>query len=63
MNGLRGCYDVISDRRLAIRTAVLFSRPGDVVLLAGKGHEDYQILGHEKRHFDDREEAVLAASA
>ena len=34
----------------------------DLILIAGKGHEDYQIVGGKKRHFDDREEAVLAAS-
>ena len=35
------------------------ARPGDVILLAGKGHETYQIVGHEKRHLDERE--VVAA--
>jgi UDP-N-acetylmuramoyl-L-alanyl-D-glutamate--2,6-diaminopimelate ligase len=48
---------VICDRALAIRTAILEAEPGDGVLLAGKGHEDYQILGTEKIHFDDREQA------
>ncbi|MDK2412628.1 UDP-N-acetylmuramoyl-L-alanyl-D-glutamate--2,6-diaminopimelate ligase [Aphanizomenon sp. PH219] len=48
---------VISDRSTAIRTAILQAQPGDGVLLAGKGHEDYQILGTEKIHFDDREQA------
>ena len=43
-----------------IRTAILAARPGDIVLLAGKGHEDYQIVGTEKFHFDDREEAARA---
>ena len=37
--------------------ALRLSRPGDVVLIAGKGHEDYQILGEKKIHFDDREVA------
>ena len=50
-------YVVELDRARAIELAVLAARPGDVVLLAGKGHEDYQIVGAEKRHFDDREEA------
>jgi UDP-N-acetylmuramoyl-L-alanyl-D-glutamate--2,6-diaminopimelate ligase len=48
---------VISDRAKAIRTAILQAQPGDGILLAGKGHEDYQILGTEKIHFDDREHA------
>jgi UDP-N-acetylmuramoyl-L-alanyl-D-glutamate--2,6-diaminopimelate ligase len=50
----------IEARHEAIRAAILAARPGDIVLLAGKGHEDYQILGTEKIHFDDREEAAEA---
>ena len=37
--------------------------PGDVLLIAGKGHEDYQIIGREKHHLDDREEALKALEA
>ncbi|HIK24246.1 MAG TPA: UDP-N-acetylmuramoyl-L-alanyl-D-glutamate--2,6-diaminopimelate ligase [Thermosynechococcus sp. M3746_W2019_013] len=48
---------VESDRRQAILQAILSAAPGDGVIIAGKGHEDYQILGTEKVHFDDREEA------
>ncbi len=48
---------VICDRAQAIKTAILEAQPGDGVLIAGKGHEDYQILGTEKVHFDDREQA------
>ncbi len=45
----------IIDRREAIRTACLMAQPGDVVLVAGKGHEDYQIIQGVKHHFDDHE--------
>ena len=45
----------ISDRREAIRTAVMLAQPGDVILVAGKGHEDYQIIQGVKHHFDDHE--------
>jgi UDP-N-acetylmuramoyl-L-alanyl-D-glutamate--2,6-diaminopimelate ligase len=44
----------LSDRREAIRTALIEGRPDDLVLLAGKGHETYQIVGTEKRPFDER---------
>jgi UDP-N-acetylmuramoyl-L-alanyl-D-glutamate--2,6-diaminopimelate ligase len=50
----------ITDRRQAIRTAVAIARSGDVILIAGKGHEDYQIIGDVKRHFDDCEEVRSA---
>jgi UDP-N-acetylmuramoyl-L-alanyl-D-glutamate--2,6-diaminopimelate ligase len=49
-------YLRISDRREAIRTATMLAKAGDIILIAGKGHEDYQIIGTEKHHFDDREE-------
>lgn len=51
-----GCeYLIVSDRRDAIFRAIAGARTNDVVLIAGKGHETYQIIGHEKYHFDDRE--------
>ena len=56
-NSRRTGYLVEEDRRKAIRAAIDAAAPGDLVLIAGKGHEDYQILGLEKIHFDDREVA------
>ena len=53
-------YLRITDRREAIRTASMLAKPGDIILIAGKGHEDYQIIGTEKHHFDDREEIRAA---
>ena len=45
----------ITDRRQAIRTAIRLAQAGDVILIAGKGHEDYQIIGKEKFPFDEKE--------
>ncbi len=53
----------IVDRREAIKTACALAQPGDVVLVAGKGHEDYQIIQGQKFHFDDREELKNAFEA
>jgi len=53
-------FIVCENRREAIRLAVTVAKPGDVLLLAGKGHEDYQLIGTTKHHFDDREEAAGA---
>lgn len=50
----------ITDRREAIRTAVMLAGPGDVILIAGKGHENYQEIKGVKYHFDDREELIKA---
>ena len=57
--------EIIVDRRTAITAALADARGGDVVVIAGKGHEDYQIVGAQRRHFDDREvvRAWLAAEA
>ncbi len=55
--GIKNVNDVIvePDRELAIKEAHKIAQPNDVLLVAGKGHEDYQILAHETIHFDDRE--------
>lgn len=51
-------YDLIPDRREAISRAIRLAKAGDLVAIAGKGHEDYQILGDKTIHFDDREVAA-----
>jgi UDP-N-acetylmuramoyl-L-alanyl-D-glutamate--2,6-diaminopimelate ligase len=51
---------VESDRHKCIHLAIAEAQAGDTILIAGKGHEDYQIIGREKIHFDDREEAQAA---
>lgn len=53
----------ISDRRQAIRTAAALAQKGDVILIAGKGHENYQEINGIKHHFDDREEIMEAFKA
>ena len=55
-----GGYLNIEDRRTAIEEAVRLLGPGDILLIAGKGHEDYQIVGRDKIRLDDREEATRA---
>ncbi len=58
---MTGCeYKIVSDRRDAILAAVAKARANDVVIIAGKGHETYQIIGKDKFHFDDREIALEA---
>ncbi len=56
-------YEKITDRREAIGRAVAEARTGDLVIIAGKGHEDYQIIGREVSHFDDKEVAREALAA
>ena len=57
LGGMEGCeaLQVIEDRERAIAWALDNARCGDVILLAGKGHEDYQVVGKEKHHMDERE--------
>ena len=55
MKGRHTPMKVIPDRREAICWAIDNHLPGDVIVLAGKGHEDYQIVGREKHHMDERE--------
>ena len=60
--GSRG-FVVLPDRRQAIRYAVSIIAEGDILLVAGKGHEDYQIIGTQKHHFDDGEELRQALAS
>ncbi len=55
MEGTSTPREVITGRPEAIEWAIANHKPGDVIVLAGKGHEDYQIVGHEKHHMDERE--------
>jgi UDP-N-acetylmuramoyl-L-alanyl-D-glutamate--2,6-diaminopimelate ligase len=57
-----GTYFMEVDRSAAIKKAVSIANKNDTILIAGKGHEDYQIIGTTKRHFDDREEALKAVN-
>ena len=59
----RGRYLIHADRRVAIAEAVRLAQAGDMVLIAGKGHEDYQVIGKEKHPFDDRVVAREAIEA
>ena len=60
IENIKGQCSIESDRRAAINHAVLNAKPGDVVLIAGKGHENYQILGADQLVFSDQKEARLA---
>ncbi|HET9623844.1 MAG TPA: UDP-N-acetylmuramoyl-L-alanyl-D-glutamate--2,6-diaminopimelate ligase, partial [Kofleriaceae bacterium] len=61
--GIPRPFAVDVDRARAIRAAIGEAVPGDVVVIAGKGHEDYQVIGTTKHHFDDREHAAAAVAA
>ncbi len=51
-------YQIVTDRRSAIRCAMELARRDDIIVLAGKGHETYQQIGTEKHHLDEREEVA-----
>ena len=59
-SGCSGNYTLVVDRAEAIATAINQARPGDCVVIAGKGHEDYQVIEGERRHFSDEEQALDA---
>ena len=58
MGDSEGAFEVVPDRRSAIARAIAVAEPGDAILLAGKGHEDYQIVGSTVLSFDDRKVAA-----
>ncbi len=60
LDASEGGYSVLVDRRAAIDLAIRIARPEDIVVIAGKGHEDYQIIGRERLPFSDCEEALRA---
>jgi UDP-N-acetylmuramoyl-L-alanyl-D-glutamate--2,6-diaminopimelate ligase len=57
VGGMHGNYAVEEDRAKAISIAILAAKPNDIVLIAGKGHEDYQEIAGKKHHFSDVEQA------
>ena len=63
MEGTSTPYEVIENRREAIKWAIDNAKPEDVIILAGKGHETYQIIGKDKLHFDEREVVSEALGA
>ena len=60
VSGMQGDFSVEVDRTQAIQKAISFMQKNDWLVVAGKGHEKYQIIGTEKFHFDDAEEIVKA---
>ncbi|MDC4224885.1 MAG: hypothetical protein MPW15_11815 [Candidatus Manganitrophus sp.] len=56
-------YEIVPNRREAIERAIDLAEAGDAVVIAGKGHEDYQIIGDERLPFDDREVARIVQTA
>lgn len=60
VSGCSGDYRLVEDRAAAIASAVAGAHPGDCVVIAGKGHEDYQLIEGERRYFSDEEQALAA---
>ncbi len=59
LNGVKtNNYEVILDRKLAIKKGIDMMNKDDILLILGKGHENYQIIGKEKYHLDDSEEVL-----
>ena len=54
INHRRSAFEVEVDRKTAIERSITLAQPGDVILIAGKGHETYQIIGEEVLPFDDK---------
>ena len=50
-------YEIVPDRAEAISRALAVAKQGDIVIIAGKGHENYQLIGAQKKHFSDQETA------
>ena len=63
VGGCTGEFELEADRALAIAAAVAAAQPGDCVLIAGKGHEDYQLVNGERRYFSDAEQARNALAS
>ncbi|MGJ9460598.1 UDP-N-acetylmuramoyl-L-alanyl-D-glutamate--2,6-diaminopimelate ligase [Oceanobacillus sp. CF4.6] len=63
LDASNGSFEVIEDRQAAIIKAVNYAKKDDIILIAGKGHETYQVIGHTKHDFDDREVARTAIHA
>ncbi len=57
---MRGNFMVEQDRAKAILVGILSAKPNDIVLIAGKGHEEHQEINHKKHHFSDIEQAQAA---
>ena len=57
-NEEHGCYEILLDREEAIKRGISFLKDNDTLMILGKGHENYQIIGDKKYHHDDREVAL-----